>query len=897
MNYLELFAVLLVSFLIQEIYKTLRKSYFGPLSHIPGPRLLPLTSLNFHPKYGPVVRIAENEIIVADKDAAKEILVTKDYPKSFIYSDYQHEGRETLFLSVRKSFVKERVSCSNVKTLRRLLSPAFSIKNLYLLEKLMRKCLENVVLALDEKLEAAPHDEGIILDIYRFNKKWALDIIGECAFGTSFGLVKTGQEHPLMNLLARNFLIRVLNGTLPFFKYFLKEDPYVIKFSQDLLNDRRQKGRSDIRDILQILVDSELSDDDIIEEITDFMLAGSDTTSHTASMAFILLVQNPEKMTSLRQELETNIDLNTSLSIAKHEDLKTLPYLNGVIHETMRLYPIGIETSSARMTTEDSIIGGYFIPKGTDVYISAYSIHHSKQYWGDDAEEFKPERWLDPLKVPRDAFHSFSAASEKSNGELLFMFLSHLTTTLIKQALECVLEIKLRLALATLILRYNFEEIKGQDVSIVSYMTPSLKTNRYDISYLNSKGLQDHKRKYYVNNRKVKYDFQEVSEGSYLNFIVKGLRQHNQTYASSEFDKLVVSVIFAPINFKMTFLGTDYEGVKEIEKTPLFEKYKDSLYIDHKKLVEPSTNQRKGKPPRPKNSWIIYKIDFEAKIRARCDGEIMEFSDIQRMASKCWKSETDERKSFFNLLSEMALSEHNKLYPKYKYRPDRCCSLQRTNSKPGPKSGKFKQKKIKSLDSYINVFSKNQPNPLKIGEGSIFLTSDDFTYESKNKSDFIHPTHNFPFLNHDNLGIDFGNLTSNTNFPNYVSSTQNFPLIPSQSDQMLLVENTSYETFFGAPMNNNQPVPSLTYTNPDFNSNPSSFGTTTNLLLPHPNNTYSNVETFFPLEQMTNISQFVLDESDPGFSTGFSLSNDIDFGFQNASDPYSKPEIDPNTSG
>jgi cytochrome P450 len=72
--------------------------------------------------------------------------------------------------------------------------------------------------------------------------------------------------------------------------------------------------------------------------------------------------------------------------------LKQLPYLNGVIQETLRLYPTVPLTM--REALRDTRVGDQFIPKGTELVVSIWMINRSPELWGPDAGEFRPERWI-----------------------------------------------------------------------------------------------------------------------------------------------------------------------------------------------------------------------------------------------------------------------------------------------------------------------------------------------------------------------------------------------------------------------------------------------------------------------------------------------------------------------
>jgi cytochrome P450 len=73
--------------------------------------------------------------------------------------------------------------------------------------------------------------------------------------------------------------------------------------------------------------------------------------------------------------------------------MERLPYLNGVINETLRLFPTVPVT--IRVSRVDTHLCDHPIPKGTEILISPWLINRSKELWGADAEVFRPERWID----------------------------------------------------------------------------------------------------------------------------------------------------------------------------------------------------------------------------------------------------------------------------------------------------------------------------------------------------------------------------------------------------------------------------------------------------------------------------------------------------------------------
>lgn len=92
--------------------------------------------------------------------------------------------------------------------------------------------------------------------------------------------------------------------------------------------------------------------------------------------------------------------------------------LNLVINETLRLYPPA--TVLPRMALEDIKLGDLHIPKGLSIWIPVLAIHHSKDLWGEDANEFNPERFASKSFMP-GRFIPFAAGPRNCVGQAFAM--------------------------------------------------------------------------------------------------------------------------------------------------------------------------------------------------------------------------------------------------------------------------------------------------------------------------------------------------------------------------------------------------------------------------------------------------------------------------------------------
>nr|XP_042123941.1 cytochrome P450 3A19-like [Peromyscus maniculatus bairdii] len=132
---------------------------------------------------------------------------------------------------------------------------------------------------------------------------------------------------------------------------------------------------------------SALSDLEILAQSITFIFAGYDTTSTALSFIAYLLAIHPNVQKKLQQEIDAVLPNKVP---ATYEALVEMEYLDMVVNETMRLYPVIGRIN--RLSKEDAEINGVFIPKGTVVVIPIFVLHQNPKYW-PDPEEFHPERF------------------------------------------------------------------------------------------------------------------------------------------------------------------------------------------------------------------------------------------------------------------------------------------------------------------------------------------------------------------------------------------------------------------------------------------------------------------------------------------------------------------------
>lgn len=169
------------------------------------------------------------------------------------------------------------------------------------------------------------------------------------------------------------------------------------KVVNKVVNERIENPESakEKHDFLTLMLEAEdketgakLSSEQICDNARLFLIAGHETTAKTLASMLWLIAQNPNVSRKIIEEVDR---MNVDGSEPKLSDVEQYTYLENVVLEAMRIYPIAPATG--RDAQVDTELGGKFIPKGTPVMVPLYAVHHNPKYWGEDCDMFKPERW------------------------------------------------------------------------------------------------------------------------------------------------------------------------------------------------------------------------------------------------------------------------------------------------------------------------------------------------------------------------------------------------------------------------------------------------------------------------------------------------------------------------
>lgn len=159
------------------------------------------------------------------------------------------------------------------------------------------------------------------------------------------------------------------------------------------------------------------------------LLAGTDSSAVTLEWAMSNLLNHPEVLKKVRDELDTHVGQDR---IVEESDIPKLTYLKNVINETLRLNtpaPLLLPHSNS----EECNIGGFKIPRDTIVLVNAWAIHRDPQYWSE-ATCFKPERF--EKKGEEEKLIAFGMGRRACPGEGLAIRAISLTLALLVQCFD-----------------------------------------------------------------------------------------------------------------------------------------------------------------------------------------------------------------------------------------------------------------------------------------------------------------------------------------------------------------------------------------------------------------------------------------------------------------------------
>jgi cytochrome P450 len=184
-----------------------------------------------------------------------------------------------------------------------------------------------------------------------------------------------------------------------FVPFLATKNALVTRTALGQLEKRQKPGgeKVEYKDLLNSLIVAQkehpeaLSNGDVFAIAHGAIFAGSDSTASTMQSFFWHVLSNPKVYDKLVKEiLEANMSEMTQFNEAQ-----TLPYFQACLKEAMRINPAVGLNITRKVPPGGAEIGGVKLPAGTAVAVNGWVLHRDRRIFGDDAEVYRPERWLE----------------------------------------------------------------------------------------------------------------------------------------------------------------------------------------------------------------------------------------------------------------------------------------------------------------------------------------------------------------------------------------------------------------------------------------------------------------------------------------------------------------------
>lgn len=350
------------------------------------------------------------------------------------------------------------------KRQRRLMAPAFHHKRLIELCDTMVRCASDCADDWDKLV--GDHGESPIVDVHEQMLALTFRIVGLTLFSTELG-EKAGAMGPALATVIEhaNHVVMTMflnppdwvptRRNLAFRKALATVDDVVL----GIIAERRETGPApeggapsrelkvapdDLLGMLMAATDESgterMSDRELRDEVATLVLAGHETTAQALTWTMMLLSQHPE----IERRVVDEIRRICGERPPAFGDLEALEYTGRVIDEALRLYPPAwLFERESKVELE---LGGYRVPAHTMVAISTWTLHRHPAYW-DNPEGFDPDRFLPERAAarPRYTYLPFGGGPRQCIGINFALW-------------------EAKLVLATLLQRYSFSLVPGQDL-------------------------------------------------------------------------------------------------------------------------------------------------------------------------------------------------------------------------------------------------------------------------------------------------------------------------------------------------------------------------------------------------------------------------------------------------
>lgn len=324
--------------------------------------------------------------------------------------------------------------------IKRPIAGAYSMTTLLELEALTDECISIFQTKIEDKISASS-DHSIELDLGEWLHWYAFDLITSITFSNRLGfMTKEEDVEGIIAAIEGRLKYNATVGQAPFLHPFLlgnrvvsglgKYIPSVAKLNtaarivdfaarQVSRYENKDRDAVEYRDMLdrfrRTKSDGQLqmTDVDVLMAAVGNIFAGSDTTAISLRAMFYYLAREPNCLAKLLQEIDEKDKAGKLSTIVTFAESQDMPYLQACLKEAMRMHP-AVGMLLERIVPKEGItISGHRIPAGTVIGANPWVVARDKGVYGEDADDFRPERWLDLWRAVESGGDQVEAAQTK----------------------------------------------------------------------------------------------------------------------------------------------------------------------------------------------------------------------------------------------------------------------------------------------------------------------------------------------------------------------------------------------------------------------------------------------------------------------------------------------------
>ncbi|KAH8880933.1 cytochrome P450 [Thozetella sp. PMI_491] len=359
---------------------------------------------DFGARYGPLVRVGPNYLTTDDPDLLRRMSGARNaYDRNAWYTGARwnpfHDNMFTLTNTAAHDTIKAKTA------------GGYSGRDTPTLERDIDSQIASLIRLIREKYLSSG-SKVRRLDFAQIVSYFTLDAISLVAFGKSFGYLEADADlFDFLAIVRANWFKVSVSNDVPWIRSVLYS-PYFLRliapkytdtnglgkimcFARDAVARRYAEDDNGRKDMMHSWKRHGMTQTESESEGLFLILAGSDTTASVIRITLLNLLSNPVQYQKLKQTIATAVRDGVVSSPIAHEEARKIPYLQALVYEGIRIRAPATGPFFKQVPPEGDTIHGMYVPGGTAIGMNISSLFRSKKLFGEDADVFRPERFLE----------------------------------------------------------------------------------------------------------------------------------------------------------------------------------------------------------------------------------------------------------------------------------------------------------------------------------------------------------------------------------------------------------------------------------------------------------------------------------------------------------------------